>query len=634
MKKLFIVLVILLIIVGAVFTYAAMNANSLIAKYKPDLEKVASDAVGSPVTLGVLTTTVFPTASIKIGEFKVGSKPGDSFTLNNLVLKIKLLALLSGALDIETLSIDGPTITVIKDISGITIAGLPKPEPKNSDGASPPPVTKVPAENTGTSSSPLKINLEQFALTNGSITFKDLVAKQDHQISDINVHTGIKIESSSITINSLEIGAQLPGKMPVKFEGSNITYGLSDGEVNAPKLSLSLMGSIINLSARLASKTGEGDFKVTSDGINLAKLDGVYAMVPALQALDLKGAIGLDLAGKLSKAGPAINGAIQLLNIGLTSSGYTVSEFNGPIKVGVTSEKQSAILENVPFKINDQPLTLSLNGSLDGGTKANLNSLSIDAFGGNIGAKAALNLGEEKDFTSTVNIKGIDLEQALKVPNIPAASQLSGTLSNFDVEVAGRLGPDLMQTLRGKGGLAVAKCLLKGINLPGAVLQTVNNIPFISGSLYSAVPQESQGEVSSNNTSIDSITTDFTLENGALITPNLKIASKIFSLDSDGKVGFDSSLDLNSTIAFSQEFSKALTTKNKEIEKLLDTDGRLVIPLSFKGTPPKVAILPNLSKILEIAGRKALKDNAGKLLDGVLKGKKDGKGGLGGILGF
>lgn len=94
-KKILILLVVIILIAGAGLAYAAMNLNSLIEKFRPDLEKIASQTLGMPVNIGNLEASVFPETKILVKEFKLGGgDKSQAFKLNNLALSVKLSALL------------------------------------------------------------------------------------------------------------------------------------------------------------------------------------------------------------------------------------------------------------------------------------------------------------------------------------------------------------------------------------------------------------------------------------------------------------------------------------------------------------------------------------------------------------
>ena len=59
MKKLLIALGVLLLLCIIGLGIAAYSAESLVKKYKPDLEQIASDALKAPVALGDIGVSVF-----------------------------------------------------------------------------------------------------------------------------------------------------------------------------------------------------------------------------------------------------------------------------------------------------------------------------------------------------------------------------------------------------------------------------------------------------------------------------------------------------------------------------------------------------------------------------------------------
>jgi hypothetical protein len=79
-----------------------------------------------------------------------------------------------------------------------------------------------------------------------------------------------------------------------------------------------------------------------------------------------------------------------------------------------------------------------------------------------------------------------------------------------------------------------------------------------------------------------------------------------------------------------------MAKRSKTVASMIARDGMLVIPFLIQGTPPAVVVLPDVSKLMEGAGRQALEQAAGKALNKVFGGnggKNDNKP-LKGILGF
>jgi uncharacterized protein involved in outer membrane biogenesis len=132
MKKLliigFLLIFLLIVAVGGGLAYAVMNANAIAKQYKPELEKLASDALGSTVTFGDISAKVFPTARLAISDSKLESG-GESLTLESLSLNVALMPLLQRDLQVKELVLDTPKITIYLEKDGFYIAGLPRERP-------------------------------------------------------------------------------------------------------------------------------------------------------------------------------------------------------------------------------------------------------------------------------------------------------------------------------------------------------------------------------------------------------------------------------------------------------------------------------------------------------------------------
>ena len=132
MKKLIVILFLLVFllvaVVGGGLAYAVMNANAIAKQYKPELEKLASDALGSKVTFGGISAKIFPTARLAIADAQIASG-GESLTLANLSLNVALMPLFERDLQVKELVLDTPKITIYLEKEGFFVAGLPRDVP-------------------------------------------------------------------------------------------------------------------------------------------------------------------------------------------------------------------------------------------------------------------------------------------------------------------------------------------------------------------------------------------------------------------------------------------------------------------------------------------------------------------------
>ena len=125
LKRIAIILLILLILAGVVFSVALYNINNFVQRYKPEIETMASEAVGSEVTLGKLGVSLFPSARVTLSDIQIRNEADEKLLVEEVSLYLHLRPLLRKELKITTLTLSGPEITLISDEAGMHIAGLP-----------------------------------------------------------------------------------------------------------------------------------------------------------------------------------------------------------------------------------------------------------------------------------------------------------------------------------------------------------------------------------------------------------------------------------------------------------------------------------------------------------------------------
>jgi len=633
MKKLAILLIAILIIVGGVLGYAVYNAGALAQRFKPELEKLATASLGSPVTIASIDASVLPSTHLNIMGFKIG-QGAESLTLDNLELQVRLAALLSGGLDIKKLTLNSPTVTLIKDANGVRIQGMPKKTSNTADLANKTSAAPQPAKSPGGLPAGLNFNLEQFAIENAKIVFQETVNGRDYTVAPLNVSAALAIQGSTAQLSDLSISGTALEKLPFELRGASAKIDLESGALELPALTAALAKQEILLGADSNFKNGKGNATVTGKAIDLVRFTGLMAeFAPATSKLDLQGSVGLDLKAQWNNpTNYESSGDITLAKIGLNAGPSRISDLQGTIKVGADTKTISMRSENISLALSGQPVSAQFAAQLVD-KLAKVSNLDISAFDGVIKSSAQLDLRSQQ-FSSSGEITDMQLGKIAAVVQPQLGNVLAGTLSRVTYVAKGTLGPTLMQTMQSNIGFLLKDGALKGTNLAGSVLKAVKGLPFITDSLYTSAPQSVRAALDSPDTEIKSLSGDLVISGGAAQTNNLALVSSIFSLDGSGTVGLDGEINLKATITFTKDFSTSLATANREIAKILDVNGQLVIPLILQGKAPKIIVLPNIEKLVEIAGKRLLKDGASKLLDGVLSGKNKGGKGLGGLLGF
>jgi hypothetical protein len=632
MKKLIFALVLLLCIAGGGVWYAVTNATALITRFKPQIEAAATTAVGAPVSFGALETTIFPDTRVVVDTVAIGGEKG--LSLRDLALHLNLWALLGKRLEITELTLTEPTLTFVKDANGISLEGLPKKDPSLTSAPTTPAAPTGAGKGGDAAQLPLEIKLESFLLKNATVIFRDTVAKSERRISALNIEAGLDLAGTIIKIPSLTGGALVDGKLKIAVTAKDLSFDQAHGVLTAPKLDADIAGIPLQLSATFNTRGGTGEAAIRSTGVDLSRLRNLGDLVPpAVTALGLSGGVVPNLKAAIAPGAVTTSGSVALKDIALKSSGFAITKLNGDLSLRSSATDQSAESKNLTLVLNGEPVTGAVSAGIKGPVMT-LHNLAVKTFNGTIQSSGTLN-SKTQALEGKLDLAGLDIQRLLAVVKPGGPGALSGKLTRFQTAVKGTVGPNLLTTLTGSGSLLVNDGKLAGNNIGGAVLKTATNLPFVSGSFYDALPPETKKALDAPETVISSLGSSFTLGGGAITTKDLALKSSLFDIAAQGRARFSGELDLGATITFEKGLSGALAGKVKEVRAVLDKDGRLAVPLTIKGAPPKLAVMPDFAKLLQGSVGKVIEQKAGDVLNNLLQKKKGGSGkGLGGVLGF
>ncbi len=617
-SKLLIGLGVAAVLVAALFGFALYNANRLLARFKPDLEHLASEAAGSPVQLGNLDVSILPAARVHLDRLTVGGEHG--LVLSNVTLQLRLLPLLARRLHIVTLELDGPRLTLVKSTRGITLEGLPEREVtagKSGGEAAPPARAPV-----------LALDLQRFAVRNGTFAFVDVERKATYTLTEASVDAALTVDASGVRVPTLQVAGMLAGAGPVTIDGKDIALDAESGVAEVPALTLALAGSMVAVQGRFDTGRGSGEFHVGSDGIDLARLVPLLEQAaPAVKTLALRGTVRPDIDVHLEPGGAyAGAGKIGLADVGLDSPAGPVRNLRGQITLRATAERTTVSSRDLALDLAGKPVGVTVTADLVGDT-VDLTELVATAFSGTTRVSGTIGLATGR-FGTDVTAEGLDLGQLQTALTPGTPPRMLATVTRFQAKLAGIAGDDLVRSVTGTGSLLLADGRIPGVNVAGEVLRKVTSLPFVSGSLTGALPDDVRASIEGPDTRIDRLRTDFSVGGAALRLAGTNIVNPAFTFDGAGRVGFDTSLDLTGTVRLCPSLSRGITSKAKELRALLDDQERLGVPVTITGTPPRVAVVADVTRLVSLGASKALEEKAGALLRGALGGKK----GLGRLL--
>ncbi len=198
----------MVLILTIVLAYLFLDERQL----KPAIEKMLSGAIGCSVTLGEeLDFSLFPWVGVSVSDLKLenpeGFKEKQILTANSFKVKVKLLPLFSGKLQVGRLVLDSPRLILERNRDGrLNLREIGSPL-KNA-------VAETPEEKESMGMadfSLISFNMTEVAVTNGSIIWIDHLKGERYSI------TGLTFRLSDISL-----GQPIPFVLSGRFKEHSV----------------------------------------------------------------------------------------------------------------------------------------------------------------------------------------------------------------------------------------------------------------------------------------------------------------------------------------------------------------------------------------------------------------------------
>jgi hypothetical protein len=618
MKKLLWILAVSVVVVGTLLAIAAHSANSLVGRFKPDIERAAGRALHASVSLGNLSLSVFPSIKVHVDEARV-TQPGstEALSLERLALHVELLPLLLRRVVIDTVSLDEPAITLVRTKHGMFVEGLPQPHPAEPPQRQPAAPTAPPAETSAAPvGSGLTIDLRRFEISNAAVNLRDAEGKE-RSLQHINLTAAISRVGDTQMVSSLALRADLPHGLRVAATGRGQSFNLATGQLTLGDLKVTLPGGVVGLGGTANVNTATGNITLSSEGIELDKaMQLAAALVPGEPDLRLGGTVKPDLKTAFTAAAYSTSGTIELRDVAVQSGTRALSKIAGSLVVSADQTKQSVAAADLTFVVQGNPGTISFSAVVEGDT-VRIDPFTLAALSGSMSGTAEGALAPPHRFAARVEGSGFSVADLIALADPPRRVQLEGVISKLALNVRGQGTGDIGRSLDGTAGLGMKHGVLKGFNLAAAVLTAAKRVPLLAAAIDEP---RSKRYFSSGDTEIESLTGDFTIHSGWAETRNLRLASETLTLAGSGRVSFQSDVDLVATVTLSRELSQAMLGKAAELRPVLNDDGTLTIPLIVEGRPPNLDARPDMTRLIEASTQNVLKGTVGKAVGKALSG--------------
>lgn len=274
-------------------------------QYKPQIQEAVTKATGRSFTLGGdIKLSVFPWIGVSISDAHLGNPPEfkekDMVGIDFFEVRMKLLPLLTGNVEVKRFVLNGAKITIIKNKNGqFNLAGIPpakeglsEKNERNAPEPAPPSDGALPIKD---------LMVGEFAITNGSLVWIDMASGVRKEVSQIN----LVLEDVSLDkAMGLDFSA-IADQHPVGIKGTLGPVGPVPGKSPvAIDLAVSLAESVqIDIDGRLELEGKSPRFNLTVNVPSfsarkvLAVLNQPLPLEPADKDVLKNIALGLTLSG-------------------------------------------------------------------------------------------------------------------------------------------------------------------------------------------------------------------------------------------------------------------------------------------------------------------------------------------------
>lgn len=381
-------------------------------------------------------------------------------------------------------------------------------------------------------------------------------------------------------------------------------------------------GKPIPLTGSLRISSGKEDSLIELSGPEVPIEDFVLAIRPLLPAT-WRGAVAGMITPSASFAfGPqspfSVHAEGNVREIKLEGFAAPLTDGAGALRLDYSSGR--FLLESPEFaaKLRGEGLRggLQIKSSTEG---FNLKLSSVRAAGGEITVELTR---DGRTVSATGLGRGLDIGRLGILFDLNLDAAVQGKISRLDFEFSGDDVPNLTasRVSSGRAEGVVREVYLRGINLARVVVEQLNSLPFIGGNIMRRFPEEYAHIIDAQGTRFDEISGSIKITRGLLSSRDIVVLGDFYALTARGEVDLRSgTIDATTLLTFDRPFSLALAKNTKALQRILSSSGQIEIPVRITGSLRDPQVLPDFKRLLELGARRALEQEAGKLLEKALR---------------
>ncbi len=586
-------------------------------RFRPRIAEAIRGATGRSVTLGAISLRLLPSPAVRIGPLTVAEGPRypgrDAMQARALSVRLGVLDLLRGRVAFESIVIDQPAVTLIRDAAGRwSFEDLLAPSPNAGAGSTPKgsaPVVEIkraeirsgtlriyddairPGTRTDVKIGPISATVRGWGT--GTPTEFDLVADLGRSTlragarlvtSDGRPRLELKVEPSSLEMTDMArvlpwLGvasprgmsvsgvADLDGVATLPLEGATAFH--VEGTVRLKGVSYQDAGMSKPVSGVAGTLRVKGDRAVWEDFV--ASLGSTTVRGDLQVEGFLKPRVGLTLNAQRFD----LNEVISAMTPpgGGPAAGKVASGGSGPVAQGGLLDRMIArgtltadTLRFENFDLSNVRASVGLVRSV-----LALSGLQAGCYGGRLEGSAGADLGRSvPGLTMQVRLAEVDVDQLLTAYDQEFKNLLRGKATGrLDLESQGSDFAAIVRSARGTGALEVRDGSVKSFSVLGRV---------------AALLELAGGRgVGHESTDFEFLRGTLAIADGKARTKDLALHGTDLDLTGEGWLGLDGTLDLAAAARLSKESTEGMVAKNSSLISLTGRDGRLAVHLRIQG---------------------------------------------------
>ena len=650
MKRWIVLGSVVLVLAGGVFL-AVANLNSWLNDNREMLAERAEAVAGRKVSFSEVGVSLWPTLAVRLTDLRVGDDP--AFSDGNFIeaeivdIGVKVLPLLSGQVEVSRVILRSPQVTIIETAKGRNMDSL------GGGGA---PAEETPASPAGA------IVIALIDLRDGRIRYLDrtgkqpvetLVEKIDFSAKDVSPHEPFAFELSAAILGSSDRNVSVSGTVgPVDTTNPaaarfNLDVVLDPLTIeDALKLTIVATALPADLQAS-GIVTIQTHIEGTLETAELeGKIDARDAAIKMGDGFDKARGVPLDFTfkGKLEGENLHLPTADLVLADTRLRSDVRISDFANP---KVTFDTRSELLDLAAItgggdrgKQLIRDLTIkgtltfpdagpklkaairSASGVMNGtayqqlvldvamaNQRLTIKTLTLRAFDGTLAVDGTYDMrdADRPVFDLHSKLSGMRVESIVASQMASASRFVQGNLdANLNAKGAGAGWEAIKQNLTGAGNVILDDGRLKDINLGDSVLQGITGVAGMSAMFSPALRQKYPQVFGAADTVFERLDAKFDIRNGWVNARNIRLATKDYAIEGNGRISLDGKLDMTTVMRFSESLSQDLIASVKQARYLRGRTGRIEIPVRLTGTLPNVSPIPDVSFIAEAVSRELI----------------------------